>query len=524
MGRHHRLNHPPPWWNVAITVPPTALAIAFIVTPVAMLVAQAVSIDAITATLSDSRTWRVIWFTTFQALISTIATVAIGLVPGLVIARSNFRGRQFVLSLFAAVFVMPTVVMAAGVRALLPGDPAGLLPIVVAHTMFNLAIVIRGIAAAPVPVELEQAATVLGARPRDVARTITLPLLRPTLVGLTAVVFALCFTSFGVVRILGSTSSSTLEVEIWRETIILGRIDRGVVLAVIQLVMLAIGIGVWIVTRRRSDAFQSGSRQPISLRGRLVVAGSCLLVSAPIIALIQGSFRVNGSISTSGWRNLLSNSIRPGLRLGFDPVQAILVSLVTATFATAFALTLAVLIVAAVASSPTIGRVVDGVAMLPLGISAVTLGLGLLITFDVPPFDWRASSLMTPLGHALIATPFVVRPVVGALATMNRQQVDAAATLGARPIRSLADSIIPVVTVPLLSGAGLAVAISLGEFGATSMLSRSGGETLPIVIERLLTRTGGDFRARAYGLSLILASATMGIVIALETVANRKQR
>ena len=131
---------------------------------------------------------------------------------------------------------------------------------------------------------------------------------------------------------------------------------------------------------------------------------------------------------------------------------------------------------------------------------------------------------MTPLGHALIATPFVVRPVVGALATMNRQQVDVAATLGARPIRSLADSIIPVVTVPLLSGAGLAVAISLGEFGATSMLSRSGGETLPVVIERLLTRTGGDFRARAYGLSLILASATMGIVIALETVANRKQR
>ena len=88
----------------------------------------------------------------------------------------------------------------------------------------------------------------------------------------------------------------------------------------------------------------------------------------------------------------------------------------------------------------------------------------------------------------------------------------------------MADSIIPIVTVPLLSGAGFAIAISLGEFGATSMLSRSGGETLPIVIERLLARTGGDFRARAYGLSLILASATMGIVIALETAANRKQR
>ena len=61
-------------------------------------------------------------------------------------------------------------------------------------------------------------------------------------------------------------------------------------------------------------------------------------------------------------------------------------------------------------------------------------------------------------------------------------------------MRALAHSVIPVVAVPLLSGAGFAAAISLGEFGATSMLSRSGGETLPIVIERLLLRTGGNFR------------------------------
>ena len=162
--------------------------------------------------------------------------------------------------------------------------------------------------------------------------------------------------------------------------------------------------------------------------------------------------------------------------------------------------------------------------MLPLGISAVTLGLGLLITFDVPPVDWRASSLMVPLGHALIAAPFVIRPAIGALSTLNRQQVNAASTLGAHPVRALAHSVIPVVAVPLLSGAGFAAAISLGEFGATSMLSRSGGETLPIVIERLLSRTGGDFRARAYGLSIILASVTMGIVVALDMSSNRRRR
>jgi len=524
MDQHHRLNRPPRWFTTAVTTPPAALALGFVIVPVAMLISQAINVEALFATLSDTQTWKVLGFTTGQALISTIATVALGLAPGLVIARSDFRGRQLVLSLFAAVFVMPTVVMAAGVRALLPGDPTGLVPIVVAHTLFNLAIIIRGIAAAPVPLDMEHAATVLGARRLDIARTITLPLLRPTLIGLSTVVFALCFTSFGIVRILGTTTSTTLEVEIWRETIILGRIDRGVVLAIVQLLTLVVGLALWLVIRRRSMPHQHGRRQPLSRQGLLIVVGSCLVVLAPIIALIRGSFLVNNTLSLSGWRNLFSNSIRPGLRLGFDPAQALLTSLTTAALATMFALIIATLVVAATASSPNIGRIVDGAAMLPLGISAITLGLGLLITFDVPPVDWRASSFMTPLGHALIATPFVMRPAIGALSALNRRQVHAAATLGAQPIRALANTVVPIVAIPLLSGAGFAVAISLGEFGATSMLSRSGGETLPIIIERLLSRTGGDFRARAYGLSIILASATMGMVIALDTAASRRQR
>ena len=142
MDQHHRLNRPPRWFTTAVTTPPAALALGFVIVPIALLFTQAISVEALTTTLFDTRTWQVLGFTTLQALISTIATVALGLAPGLVIARSDFRGRQLVLSLFAAVFVMPTVVMAAGVRALLPGDPTGLAPIVVAHTLFNLAIIV----------------------------------------------------------------------------------------------------------------------------------------------------------------------------------------------------------------------------------------------------------------------------------------------------------------------------------------------------------------------------------------------
>ena len=73
-------------------------------------------------------------------------------------------------------------------------------------------------------------------------------------------------------------------------------------------------------------------------------------------------------------------------------------------------------------------------------------------------------------------------------------------------------------------GAGLAAAISLGEFGATSFLSRSGSETLPLAIERLLGRTGGLFQAQAFALSTILAVATIVIVLLVDLAGGREQR
>jgi thiamine transport system permease protein len=66
----------------------------------------------------------------------------------------------------------------------------------------------------------------------------------------------------------------------------------------------------------------------------------------------------------------------------------------------------------------------------------------------------------------------------------------------------------------------LAAAISLGEFGATSFLSRSGQETLPLAIDRLLGRTGGVFQAQAFALSAILAAATVLVVLLVDLAAG----
>ena len=57
---------------------------------------------------------------------------------------------------------------------------------------------------------------------------------------------------------------------------------------------------------------------------------------------------------------------------------------------------------------------------------------------------------------------------------------------GASPIRAWWATTVPFLWRPLIVGGVLAASISLGEFGATSFLSRSGGETMPIAIEQLL--------------------------------------
>ena len=156
--------------------------------------------------------------------------------------------------------------------------------------------------------------------------------------------------------------------------------------------------------------------------------------------------------------------------------------------------------------------------MLPIATSAITVGFGMLITFDVEPVDWRASWWIVPIGHALVATPFVVRTVLPVLRGVDGRRLEAAATLGASPLRAWREVLVPHLRRPVIVAAGLSAAISLGEFGATSFLSRSGQETMPIAIERLLGRTGAVLHAQGYALAVILAAATVVIVSALDLV------
>lgn len=241
-----------------------------------------------------------------------------------------------------------------------------------------------------------------------------------------------------------------------------------------------------------------------------------MLVVAPLVALVERSMRGDGGYSLRAWRTLGDTEIRPGLSLGVDPIDALWRSVTTAAWATLFAVAIGAAAIVAIDALGRSGRVLDTGLMLPLGTSAVTIGFGMLITFDTPPVDWRAAWWLVPVGHALVAVPFVVRSGLGVVRSIDPDLGAAAATLGAPPVRAWTATVLPALRRPLATGAGLAAAVSLGEFGATSFLSRSGADTLPIAIERLLARTGSVFQAQAFALSAILAAATIVIVVLVD--------
>jgi len=525
----------PRWLIVSLAVVPVVGLGVFFLWPFVTLLAEALTGEAIANTLTRRATWDIVWFTLWQACVSTVATIVIGLAPAYVFARYNFRGRQLLIGLLTALFVLPTVVMGAAFLALLPTSlDRTVLAVIGAHVVFNLAVVIRvvGTMWEHLPTDMEAAAATLGANRWRVFTEISFPLIRPAIAAAAAIVFLFTFTSFGVIRVLGAAGTRTIEVEIWRRTTQLGEISEAAVLALLQLGILTIVI-FWstVAQRRHSRALRleplSRRRTPRSPGERRfvgsVVCLAGIVATVPLIALAVRSFSTPTGWSVNAWTNLGRTEVRPGIRIGIDPVNALGNSLRVAFWATLIAVVVGGFAALAIAAAGRAGRLLDTGLMLPLGASAVTIGFGMLITFDAAPVDWRASWWLVPVGHALVAVPFVVRTALGPLRAVDPAMIEAAATLGAGPTRAWREVVVPYLWRPLAVGAALAAAISLGEFGATSFLSRSGGETLPIAIEQLLGRTGSVLQAQGYVLATILAVTTVVLVVVVDRLRDTSE-
>ncbi len=537
-----RLTGPGLALGVAALLPLAFLAVFFAL-PVGGMLARgflpdgSLDLSGVPEVLGRARTLRVLWFTVWSALAGTVLTLVLGLPVAFALYRLRFPGRGLLRALVVMPFVLPTVVVGVMFRSLLSsGGPLGGLgwdgtwvPILMAFVFFNLAVVVRTVGGLWEGLDrrAEESAAALGASPWQVWRTVTLPALTPAVVSAATLVFLFCSTAFGVVLTLGGLRYGTVETEIYLLTTQFLDLQGAAVLSVLQLAAVVVLLALAARTRRsREQSLKRVGARAAARRPRrhdipaLVMTGVAVaFVLLPVGTLVVRSLRRGGGWTLENYRALTDPDSTPVLRVSVT--EAVMNSLRTAVDATVLAMVLGLVVALVVSRRPRSrlwARVVstmDGAFMLPLGISAVTVGFGFLITLDRPPLDLRTSPVLVPIAQAMVALPLVVRTLAPVLRSVDPRQREAASALGAGPWRAAWTAEAPVLARPLLAATGFAIAVALGEFGATAFLARPDRPTVPVVIYQLISRPGAEHLGMALAASVVLALVTvtvMGVV------------
>ena len=553
-----------------------------------------VDLSALQSLVRSSYYLKTLWFTMWQAALSTLLTLGLALPAAYVFARYRFFGKTLLRSLTTIPFVLPTVVVATAFTALfgprgfvnqtlmylfqLDAPPVQLQHtvtiILLAHIFYNYTIVLRLVGGfwANLNPHLAEAGQMLGAGPWRAFRHITLPLLAPAVGAAALLIFIFTFTSFGVILILGGPRFATLEVEIYRQAVNLFNLPVAAALSLIQIIFMF----VLMITFTR---LQSRTSRPLSLQSQesiqhlpksrqerllvwLNIGFMLTLLGAPLLALVMRSVAIAGEFSLTYYQALFSESPQRQTLFFVPPTEGIVNSLFFAISTVVLATFLGLLVAIALTAKPKTsiinthtqktgtgrglryqlsiikGRRVpniqkshrfqllitiyyllishlqslisnlkplfDSIFMLPLATSAVTLGFGYIITLNKPPLNLRTSWVLIVIAHTLVALPFVIRSLLPALRSIQPALREAAATLGASPLRVWRHIDLPIGSRALVVGAVFAFTISMGEFGATLFIARPDTPTMPIAIFRFLGQPGALNYGQALAMSTLL--------------------
>lgn len=537
-GGHHSFG----WWALASL--PLAFLGLFFLWPLAGVLVRGLfdggfDTGGVWAALTSSRTADAVVTTIVLALAGTVGALVVGVPGAYALHRLRWPGQSVVRGLTAVPFVLPTVVVAAAFTALFGrrgalgflGLDQSMVAIALALVFYNVVVVVRVVGGtwAGLDPATVAAARTLGASRWRAFRHVTVPGLAPAIGSAAAVVFLFCSTSFGVVLVLGGTRVRTVETEIYLQVNQFLDLRTAAVLSLVQIVFVAVALGAaaWARRRRdrslgtrRIDGTRALTRRDVPLTAG-VLALLAIVLAAPLWALVERSLRTSAGHGLDNYAALLGE---PGRTVLPVPVwMAAVNSLAAAAVAVVIAAGLGLVVAALLVRRTGRSALLDTVVMLPLGVSAVMVGLGLLLTLNrsVLGVDLRGSWWLVPIAQAVVALPLVVRTLVPSARAIPSNMRGAASTLGASPWQVWRHVDWPLIKRPFGLAVGFGFAIALGEFGATTFVARPDRPTLPTAIYRLLGRPGVENVGMAFAAAVVLAVMTAAVMMASERMRTQ---
>lgn len=433
------------------------------------------------------------------ALASALLSLMVGTLLGLFLLGLNRKLRSLVSALFAVPFLLPAFLVGIALLPLIDSQEPNWGWIVFAHVFMNAGFVglVTAASILGIPKQQLEQASLEGISWWQSLRLIQLPQIRSALVGTGLLIALYSATSYGLVVSLGAGQLSTLETEIAQQVLYRLNFRNGVYLALAQVALsliLILGASRFAGVGFANLFAQAGYR----MKSNSISNGIGILYVLAIvyfgISIFQRADFPNGFLllGTKGARDILN--ISPIEAMGNSTKNLLIALLISFPIAWWLA--------------NQKRKNWQQIILLPLGISSVVIGLGLLLI----------SSQMARLGislpfvaiaQALVILPLIYQLLWPAIASLSDEVVDAAKLDGATKLKTSLLIKLPLLKRPIFVALAFGALASLGEFGATSFLTFGSDATLSVVMFQLASRPGPE------NLAMAMSIAIMYLVLAL---------
>lgn len=487
-----------------------------------------------------------LWFTTWQALVSSALCLLLGIPSAYVLYRKSFRGQGFIKAVITIPLVLPTIIVAIifssfqKAHAFYSDIGMGFFYensiywIIAAHVFVNYAITVRTIGGlwATLDPSTEEAAELAGAGRFRTVVSISLPQLKPAIIAAAALTFLFCFTSFGIILLIGGGQVNSIETEISIAATQYLDLTKASALAILQTLVTLLAFSISEIAAAGKVGLEQfdtgGHRTRLDRRdwpAVLVTAFTAVgLIAIPLALLLTRAFETPVGFGLENFANLTTRGDRDLLNVSIG--EAALNTLRNLVIATVTSVLMGLLVSYLLSrrqykrTARVTNRLLDIFFLMPMGISSVVLGFGYLITFGSDVIPLRSSWLVLPIVQSLMALPLVIRLIYPALMSIDRSHREAAATAGANQAQTWWHIELGIIRGVVKTAIAFAMIVSIGEFGAASLLVAGDQATLSTVLFQLISRPG----TTNYGMAMAVASIMIVATLLLVSAAGLQPR